>query len=298
MILERLGLILGAVLLALIGPHRFYYAAQRPGLLGRLARPLLASPWIRTLIRNQTEYEADVGRDRLSTAAQRIYADDSLAGWGEGGEKAEIRGDRHLPLEKQMRSIALPDVVAAIGVAAPRQKSPLTIVEIGTGDGDLVAKLAADHPSTHVIGVDLSVTWAEQHHKRPNLALMRGYALELLEDGTLTGDILFASSTFVVFTPLELERYFTAIEKAGFSTLVLVDPLTRKYDPARFPDCSLHMAPGMWGHDYQGALRKRGGWEVERKIVTFTGHRQRAEVSFQKVVARRTGGDRTHVKPT
>jgi hypothetical protein len=175
-----------------------------------------------------------------------------------------------------MRAIALPDIRSMVGA---------TVAEIGTGDGGLLALLAAEFPGTQFVGVDLNVDYAKRTHHLRNLRFLAGYAAEMIEAGALKADLVFASSTFVVFTPREMERYVNALAAAGVKQVVIVDPLTRKYRPERFPGSSRHMAKGMWGHDYRHYF-DRAGWEVAVETVRYRGHDKIPVALFQKVVAR------------
>jgi hypothetical protein len=180
-----------------LGHQRFYATAQEDGVLSRAARALLTAEPARLAI-NYHNLQASIGRDRISPMAAAEYADDTLAGYAD--EQFGKGGDH---LENQQRARALP----LIEQAASSLPDGATLVEIGTGNGDMCAHLARRFPHLQVIGVDLSVAVAERLHTEPNLRFVGGYALELLEAGELDGDLVFAASTFVVFTPLELARY-------------------------------------------------------------------------------------------
>ena len=174
-------------------------------------------------------------KDRISNEAIRLYSDDSLYGYADwnldkGGET----------LEKQQRGLILPYLKEKVADYP-------TVVEIGTGNGDVIAQLAKEYPKNNFIGVDLSVSVAQEKHKNiRNLTFMKGYALELLENKKLKGDLVFASSTFVVFTPKELENYFKEIKKAGFGAIILNEPTWGGFTGR----VSKHMEQACWYHDY------------------------------------------------
>jgi hypothetical protein len=78
-------------------------------------------------------------------------------------------------------------------------------------------------------------------------------------------------------------------EVSGFHTLTLVVRLTSKYDSARFPNRSLHMAPGIRGRDDLVRLQAHGSWPAERPVVFIASHSHCASAAFQKVIANRQG---------
>ena len=225
------------------------------------------------------EINADINSERRSLASLEIYKGDSLAGWA---DTDRAHGDGHLPLLQQMRSVAVPWVVEAIERNGAKEK---TIVEIGTGNGDLIAYLADRYPQHHFVGVDLSVKTAQHLYSgKPNLEFKDGYALEMLENGSLEGGIVFASSTFVVFPPKELDSYLQALRRSGYSDIILVDPLTRRFTVnSSGPAFSKHMARGMWGHNYTGYFEKYGFKVSHFEVVNYVGHTRRPVVFFQLV---------------
>ena len=223
------------------------------------------------------EINADINCERRSLASLEIYKGDSLAGWADADR---AQGDGQLPLLQQMRSIAVARVVAAIEQSGAKRK---TIVEIGAGNGDVIAYLADKYPQHHFVGVDLSVKTAEQLYPgKPNLEFKGGYALEMLENGSLKGDIVFGSSTFVVFPPKELDSYFQGLRRSGYTDIILVDPLTRRFTVnGAGPAFSKHMALGMWGHNYTGYFEKYGFKVSHFEVVNYVGHTKRPVVFFQ-----------------
>ena len=166
-----------------------------------------------------------------------------------------------------------------------RVKREPKVFEIGAGNGDVIAYLARKYPRTGFVGVDLSVRNAESKHQLPNLRFLKGYALELLENGAIVGDILFSSSTFSIFTPKEVVNYLVHIKKNGFTRIVISDPITfgmrHTNDDSQE---SLNMDLYMWWHNYAGYLRKHGyevrdfaiarfsySWNPEARVILIRG---------------------------
>jgi hypothetical protein len=100
------------------------------------------------------------------------------------------------------------------------------LVEIGCYYAYVCYRLAQEFPALQVIGVDFPslLKRVNQEFARPNLEIIPGYALELMEAGTVTGDLYFTCSTMTRFKNLELKRYLACIKKHG-KYLVINEPL-------------------------------------------------------------------------
>lgn len=115
-----------------------------------------------------------------------------------------------------------------------------TVSEIGTGNGDVLSHLAQTYPSIRFVGADLSVANAQRKHHMSNLEFVAGYPLDLLRSGSLGGDLVFGSSTFVVYAPKELEAYPNALAAAHH--ILISDPVTFGNRHTHDPDPKLrHM---------------------------------------------------------
>jgi precorrin-6B methylase 2 len=230
------------------GHQRFYATAQGTSLLARAAQALLTAPPA-ALVVDFHNLQESLGRDRISPMAAVDYSDDSLAGYADeqfgkgGGELAE-----------QQRALALP-MIERVAATLP---AGATLIEIGTGNGDVCAHLAERFPALQVVGVDLSTVVAGRKHDLPNLRFVEGYALDLLEAGELDGELVFAASTFVVFTPLELARYCRAL--ARHARRVILNEPTWGEHPASSdgPALSRHLELAIWHHNYAGYLTDAG----------------------------------------
>lgn len=258
----------GAALLAVIGRDRFYQLAQdKPGILGRLAAAFCSGHAGR-LGQNYHIYAENKDLDRISSIALRYYSDDSLHGYGD----AEFTRADGKALVDQQRGLVIPLVAAAV-----ERDRPKLVLEIGTGNGDVVAHLAALRPSAQFVGCDLSVTNAAAKHRLPNLSFVKGYALDLLREGRIAPDAVFASSTFCVFTPKELQAYLDAMR--GVRRLIVSDPVT--FGNVHTRDArprSRHMDQYMWWHNYFGYLAAAGfrieHFETRRFVYSWNPHAQ------------------------
>jgi|GEM_PF-3441992 len=180
------------------------------------------------------------------------YSDDSIGGYADHVDR--VHGT--VPLGKQQRGQILPMLEKVISEEGGNK----TIVEIGTANGDVLAYLAEKLPANKYIGVDFSVKIAQDKHKHiKNLKFIKGYALELLENNLLKGDIIFSSSTFVVFLPKELKAYLLLFKQKGFSQIVLNEPLWGGYQQQdNSVIVSKYLENYCWYHNYCGYLREAG----------------------------------------
>jgi len=118
------------------------------------------------------------------------------------------------------------------------------------------------HPNIEFAGIDLSVVNAQQKHGNvSNLTFKKGYALDLLRDG-LSADLVFASSTFCIFAPKEMQAYIDVLQSA--KRIIISDPVTNGYSHSRDPvSKSRHMDLYMWWHNYFGYLMN-ANWTIEK----------------------------------
>lgn len=206
----------------------------------------------------------------MSDIAIQYYGDDSLHGFGESDYA--LRSDGKTLLNQQ-RGLIIPLIEKAID-----SDRPTSILEIGTGNGDVLAFLANKYPNVRFIGVDLSIKNAREKHNFPNLEFVSGYALDLLARGQIKADIVFGTSTFVVFAPLELRGYFAAMKSA--SRVIISDPITfgNKHEAGRGA-ISRHMDLYMWWHNYYGYLVEFG-FDIEdfRTVRYSYAHNPNCEV--------------------
>jgi SAM-dependent methyltransferase len=276
---ERAAVVLGAALLAVAGRDRFYRMAQeRRGIAGRVASAFCQGHAGR-VGQNYAIFRDERDKERITDIALRFYSDDSLHGFADADYSARADGK---PLLQQQRGLIIPLVEHAIASDRPR-----VALEIGCGNGDVLAHLAIAHPDIQFVGVDLSVAVAERkHHNVPNLSFRKGYALDLLREG-LTADLVFASSTFCIFAPKELRAYLDALRPAR--RIIISDPVTFGNQHTRDPEPkSRHMDLYMWWHNYFGYLTATG-WRIEKfDTVTYSySHNPNARVLLLSAVRAR-----------
>jgi hypothetical protein len=231
----------------------FYKIAQIEGksIGAGCAIALLECPLFE-MMKNYAFLKENKNNSRLSSIVVDQYSDDSLSGYG---EKEFAKGGK--TIKEQQRGLILPMLEKAIRESTTKH---LAIVEIGTGNGDAVAYLAKNFPEHTFIGVDFSIRNAkEKYSDINNLTFIKGYALDLLEKEKLKGDIVFGSSTFHLFTPVELQNYLSLLRKNSFREIILNEPSWAGYKQENKNETiSKHLEGAVWFHNYCGYLLKEG----------------------------------------
>lgn len=279
---RRLKILLGCVLFLILGRDRFYILAQKSGLLSELGRNFATDQHVRKVVQGFVEIQRDKDTSQQTATSIKQYSDASLGGYGD--YHFNTTGDSHNDVPDQLRGVVLPTVEAQI----MKSEEPANIYEIGTGNGDILEHLAQKFPNHKFTGFDFNVENAVQKHggKHENLSFEKGYALDFISEGRLAKkSIIFASSTIVVLSPAELRSYLEAVKEAEIGALIFSEPLTRKYSPFDHPEPkSIHMAEGMWGHNYKAYFEEYGFSVYENEVVTYKGHKKRPEI-YMNVVA-------------
>ena len=198
-------------------------------------------PYLIKPVENFIFYLRNRNNSRLSSAVLKYYSDDSLSGYGDWEYK---KGGT--TITEQQRGLILP--LLKDSLQGPLKK---TVIEIGTGNGDVLAHLREEYPRHDYFGVDFSVRNARMKH--PHLIFIKGYALDLLQSKNIKGDLVFASSTFLFFAPRELQAYLIAIKDRGFKEIVLNEPTWGKGR-----EKSRYLERGCWQHDYKKYLEEAG----------------------------------------
>lgn len=220
----------------------WYRHSQSSPLLGAVLQARPFGP-LASLAEDAAFARAHATQPRLSTRAIAQYSDDALMGYGD-----EVWTKGGATLETQQRGLILPLVHAVLGGS-----SGLRVVEIGTGNGDVIAAIAHQYPQHHCAGVDFSVTTARRVH--PEVAFCEGYALDL----ALPADVVLLSSTAVVCTPAEWQAYCRRWRASGVQHVLLNEPTWGGYrqDPTG-PVWSHHLEGACWLHQYGASLRAAG----------------------------------------
>jgi hypothetical protein len=220
----------------------------------RLLRAALRAHLKRRLVLRKLEDGFDFAnrnepRDRPTDLAIAQYCNDDASGYG-ATHFALGGADIHT----QQRGILLPLLENALST----RNDADTIVEIGTGNGDVIAYLAEKFPALQFVGLDFSVTNASKKHGHiANLRFESGYALDALP--RLSPAVAFASSTTVVMPGPELNRYISTLAAIGCATVILNEPswFGISAQPL-YERRTVHLEGAVWFHDYRAYLNNNG----------------------------------------
>lgn len=233
------------------GPQIAHMRAQRnnsfhDGAIKQCLEGFLASAFV-----EQHNYLQQKDADRLTQLAKEQYSDAGLSGyaddeWSKGGAT----------LPEQQRGQVLSALAEAIRTLPPHS----TLVELGTGNGDVAAHIAREFPESEVVGVDFITATAEKKHSsQENLKWVAGYALDLFETGKLRPDLVWGSSIFCLLPPRELRRYILCMRDSGTRLIVLNEPSWGKLDLGlKGIPRSVHLEGLVWHHDYPALLTEFG----------------------------------------
>ena len=248
-----------------MGRDRFYLASQGRGLWPAILRSFASDTDVHRVVDNWAYALRERDNPKRSSGSHALFSDPELGGYGPLAPKSKV-GDYHLPIHQQLRSAPLPLIDGAL------RTGPKRVVELGAGNGEFLHHLAGKYRDSTFTGVEFHTEYARQH-QAPNLSWVAGYALDLLENGQIAGDILLASSTFSYVNPIELQAYVKAIKNARFQTVIIRDALIGGYDPTRYPNTFKHMMKMTFGYDYRHYFAQEGYKTTSFAIIEHSGQR-------------------------
>lgn len=280
----RIYTFIGLIILFLVGegPWRSYRGlrwffktaqSEKPTILRNTLRYILRDSHVSELVRDYQFMEANINKTELSRdELELLMKDDEFGGIKEFAGYAAITlpdgGVETVP--SQRRGLILPLIKEAIQEENSR-KPVNRVIEIGTGNGDVLQYLSNEYPDVTFVGVDFSVTNAiKKHGAHGKIEFVKAYALHMLEDEALKGDIVFSSSTLMCTTPNELRRYFKALNKNRFSQIVLNEVTLAGYRQQNDDKIvSKYVHQHTWYHNYCGYLREAGYEPVDFKFFHY-----------------------------
>jgi hypothetical protein len=239
--------------------HLIFRLAQSQSLLGRIFSEVLGGSNLSELVRDYDYMTSNIDRNRLSPGQLADLMDgDTFGGVPEFKNYADIDhfGGDYRKVPEQQRGMLVDLVEKAIS----ELDGNITVVEIGTGNGDVIRYLSERHNNVRFVGIDFSVTNANQKHGHfDNAEFQRGYSLDLLAEGQCTPDIVFASSTFFCMFPKELASFLDVMRKSRCSQIIISDPNFGGYCQTNDTLVkSQYMHQHAWFHNYAGYLRMAG----------------------------------------
>lgn len=247
-----------------VGRQKIYARLQTNAddLVTKSLRYIIDDPMGKTLSGLRTDLSfltQNINNPRLTSKVIEQYSTDDLMGYGDhdydkGGQD----------IYEQQRSLLLPELESFL----TQQNQSLTVCELGTGNGDIVAHLAQKFPQHKFIGVDFSISTASQKHKIANLSFVKGYGLALLENKDITPDVFLASSTMCLFTPLELKAYVQTMSSVKHVFINEPSWAGLKMEEGKGV-YSEHLEGAVWFHNYPAYFKERGYEAVSLKASSY-----------------------------
>ncbi len=240
---ELVNLIVGFLILLFFiifkkqGSGKFYIKAQDNKLLNNF----LKSKILGQLFKNFRYLEKNIDKEISENSI--IYKNDpSLRKYGDSdcGQTEDVN------IEKQQRGLVVPIIRDIF-----KKNEIQTVVEIGTGNGDVVAHLAKEYNEKKFIGIDFNTGTAKKKHDLKNLNFISDYALDyFLKFKDTKIDLVFASSTFIFFLPKEMEKYLKAFsEKCKF--VIISDPTWNGVHKKKLIKNTYHLEEGVFFHNHK-----------------------------------------------
>jgi len=253
------------------GPYRgsqlAHIHAQRNQSMSDRALKKFLEGFVSTPFSQQRMYLEQRDKDSLTESVKLQYAGADLT-WrtdyisSKGGDALfdEQRGQVLTPLLDSMQ----------------RLPAGASVMEIGTHTGDVVAYVAKQHPELTFTGVDFITSVAQKKHSAlSNVKWVDGYALDLLESGSIRPDLIWGSSVWCLVPPRELDRYMRALRAVGTQVVVISEPSWGQLDlRGRNGARSIHLEGDVWHHDYPAMMEEMG-----YKTTYQTFHRYKHEAS-------------------
>lgn len=191
--------------------------------------------WIRHSIRRmlgkmpataQTEYEhlRDKHAGVLSAERQEEIRDYQRRRVGADYKRRSalaVRADDPRPLRDQPMQNRCAAFVAQILKDHP---DILCVANIGARVDVATAHLAPQFPGISFTSVDLQEGLAQHNSElpqSPNWSFVSGYMVDLFKSGQFKADLIFSTSTAVLFNSVEVDKYFEAAKEAGIRYIAL-----------------------------------------------------------------------------
>ena len=237
------------------GAGKFYIRAQEGGFL----RKFLELEVLNFLFENYNYYKKTKNSDFSSFAKsyKKDYASKAYF-------KKNYGQDQSNNIEDQQRGLIIPKIKKII-----ENHKISNFLEIGSANGDLTAHLADLYPDKYFSGIDFNSDVAKENHKSSNLNFISDYALDYLKnDNTRKIDLIFSTSTFVHFTPNEIEKYFQVLNsKVKF--IIISDPTFYNVHNKKIKKNSDHLELGVWFHDYRYYCEKYNFKIIENNFFNY-----------------------------
>ncbi|MBN1122991.1 MAG: hypothetical protein JXJ17_18085 [Anaerolineae bacterium] len=178
------------------------------------------------------------------------------------------------PVEETIQGRVIPMIESIL----TRDPAVRSVLNIGARYAYVDHVLACRHPEIAFTCVDFSQKFIEVNRdfQRDNIRFVDGYALELLEEGEIAGDIVFFSSTATLINNLELRRYMHILAKTT-RYVVFNEPIDPPMngaviDPSRLPlDRQVSSSDRCLIHNYRAIVEEAGFEVLHYRLFPYEG---------------------------
>ena len=259
---ELLSIIFGFIVLLFYtvfkkqGSGKFYIKAQENKLLNNF----LKSKILNFLFKNYKYFENNIDEEFSEYA--KLYQ--------KNGPLLKKYTDYNCGLKERKK---IEEQVRGFGIPAIRNllnnNTIKNIIEVGTGNGDLIFHFAKEYRDKSFTGIDFKVDTAKKKHKLDNLNFVEDYALNyFLKKDIINIDLIFANATFIFFTPKELTKYIKILSKKC-KFIIITNPTWFGMYEKKFIKNSYHLEEGVFFHNYNHYFKDFGFDILENKFNKY-----------------------------
>lgn len=224
------------------GTGKFYLKAQD----SKFLKNFLKSKILNFLFKNFRYFEKNIDKD-LSQESQLYKNNDSIL---QKYTNFNYGLSENVKLEDQQRGFGIQILRNIL-----KNDEIKNIIEIGTGNGDLISLFASEFKNKKFTGLEFNVDTAKKKHKSENLNFVSEYALNYFQKSDVDGiDLVFATSTFIFFTPKELKEYIKIFSKKC-KFIIIIDPTWFGINKKKYLKNTYHLENGVFFHDYNHYLK-------------------------------------------
>ena len=224
------------------GAGKFYLKSQD----SKLLKSFLKSKILNFLFLNFNYYEKNIN-ENFSEESQNYMNNSSVL---KVYTDSNFGSNESIKIEDQQRGFGIPVIRNIL-----KNDEIKNIIEIGTGNGDLINLFANEFKNKKFTGLEFNIDNANKKHKSANLNFVSGYALNLLQKTDIDViDLVFSTSTFIFFTPKELEEYIKIFSKKC-KYIVIIDPTWFGVHKKKYFKKTYHLEKGVFFHDYNHYLK-------------------------------------------
>ncbi|WP_324024160.1 class I SAM-dependent methyltransferase [Maribacter sp. BPC-D8] len=139
-----------------------------------------------------------------------------------------------------------------------------TMVEIGTGNGDVLDYLSSKFPQIErFVGIDLSVEQINFNQKlydeNIKIEFVAADGFEWIKENGTNNMIIFTSGGVLeYFSEQRLQKFFSYLNELGFSIFIAIEPIGANIDFTKNPNSQPYGVERSFSHDYLRLFKNAG----------------------------------------